>query len=653
MKTLVAWLCTIVAASAAAQTSAPAPPATGFILGRVVDGTTGKPIAGVTVTLAPPPPQSSGSTSPRALTSGDGYFLFAGLPRGGYTITATKGGYVPGASGKLQPTGTGQPLELADSDRHVDLTIPIWRYGSISGTVVDEAGEPLVGIQVRVMRRIISGGASRLSLVSTIATDDRGAYRAGLLVPGDYTVAVVTTVATIPTTLQEAYTNGIATGSISPYQAGLDAGAGSALSTPGGVRIGEFLLKGSGSAVNGPAAEAPNIQPPLADGRLFVYPTLYHPGESRATQATVIPVAAGEDRVNIDFQERPVLSSRISGMVVGPNGPSTNTQVMLLAAGTESLSRDAGFESAATITDGAGRFTFLGVTPGEYTLRVLQAPARPVTTSSNASITVQVGNSTITSVVAGPPPPIPNLPTFSASMPIAVAEREISGLVVSLHEGARLGGRVDFVGAAARPTAEQLQRIFVNIDAADGRTVGPAAVTQLWQAQVDANGQLMSYELPPGKYVLRATAPPGWKFTGATLDGKDATDTPFELGTMDVSPFVLTFSDRQADVAGTVRDDTRAPSAVADVVLFPADPRAWTGYGTVARRIRSTSAGRDGTFTITGVPAGDYYLAAIPSGGLPDWQNPSSLQRLVAQAVALTVNASDKTMQDLVVRPVK
>src|SRR5689334_23039246 len=114
MKTFAAWLYMVVAATAAAaQTPAPPPAATGFILGRVIDGTTGRPVAGATVTLAPPPPQSSGGTSPRVLTSGDGYFLFAGLPRGGYTISATKGGYVPGASGKLQPSGTGQSLELA------------------------------------------------------------------------------------------------------------------------------------------------------------------------------------------------------------------------------------------------------------------------------------------------------------------------------------------------------------------------------------------------------------------------------------------------------------------------------------------------------------------------------------------------------------
>lgn len=653
MKVHLAWLFALVAASASAQTPVPST-GSGLILGRVVDATSGRPVPDVTVTLTGPP-RAPGAAPPQVLTSADGYFLFAGLSRGGYQLAASKGGYVPGAHGKLQPSGGGQTLDLADAERRTDVTIPMWRYASISGAVVDEAGEPLVGVPVRLLRRSIVGGAWHLTFVSTQATDDRGIYRAAQLVPGDYVAAIATTVATVPTSVQDAYVEGIATGSISPYQAGMDAGSGSSLATQGGLRVGDFLLKLGGAApFNGPAEDAPRIVPPGPDGRLFVYPTLYYPAETTPARATVITLASGEERANVDFQQRPVLTTRISGTIAGPEGPAPSTELALIATGTDALAREQYFESATAVSDAAGRFTFLGVTPGDYTIKVLRMPARTTSSYSMSSvITVQVGGSTISSAVVGPRPPIPMLPTMSGTLPVSVTDREITGVVVALREGARLGGHAEFIGAAPKPTADQLQRVIVNVDSADGRSVGPASAFQIFQAQFDANGRLTSYQLPPGRYVIRTTGLGVWKFAGATLDGKDVTDSSFELGTADIDRIVITYTERQADLTGTARDDTRAPAAAAEVILFPADASAWTGYGSVSRRVRNAGTGKDGTFTIAGVPPGEYYLAAIPADGAPEWQDPATLQRLVSQAVTLTIGEGEKKTQDVVVRSMR
>jgi hypothetical protein len=653
MKIHLAWLFALGAASVVAQTPAP-PTGTGLILGRVVDATTGRPLADVTVTLTEPPAQGPGTAAPKVMTSGDGYFLFSALARGGYSIAASKGGYVPGAHGKLQPSGGGSTLDLADGERRADVTIPMWRYAALGGTVVDEVGEPLVGVQVRLLRRSVVAGAWRLTPAGNPpTTDDRGVYRAAQLVPGDYIAVVVTTIATVPTRAQDAYSDGVMTGSISPYQAGVDAGSGLALASAGGLRVGDFLLKPGAGGFTGADPATPRIAPPRADGRLFVYPTLYYPAETMATQATVITLAAGEERSSVDFQQRPVLSTRVSGTIVGLDGPSSNMEVTLLANGSESLSREQSFESATTVSDTVGRFTFLGVTPGEYTIKVLHAPARPAPTPPSRSVFVQVGRSTISSVVPGPPPPLPIEPPLSVRRPVSGTDREVTGLTVALREGARIGGHVDFIGSAVRPTTDQVQRAVITIDSADGRTTGPSGAFQIRQAQFDADGQLVSYQLPPGKYVIRASVLAGWKFAGATLDGQNVTDAPFEIGTTDVTRLVITYADRQADLSGTVRNDTRGPSAGAEVVLFPTDPRAWTGYGTVSRRVRNGWAGKDGTFIIPDVPPGEYYLRAMPPDANPEWQDPAILRQFVSQAVTLTVVAGEKKVQDVVVSPVR
>ena len=66
----------------------------------------------------------------------------------------------------------------------------MWKNAAITGMVVDEAGEPLVGIQVTSVRRTNVGGRRRFTPGVTATTDDRGIYRLARLVPGDYAVAI-------------------------------------------------------------------------------------------------------------------------------------------------------------------------------------------------------------------------------------------------------------------------------------------------------------------------------------------------------------------------------------------------------------------------------------------------------------------------------
>jgi hypothetical protein len=480
-------------------------------------------------------------------------------------------------------------------------------------------------------------------------------YRFAQLIPGDYVAGVITTLATVPVAAQEAYATSIVNGTLSPYQQGVDAGAGSPLARPGGLHIGSFLLKTTMDVPGlGLLSDAPRVLPPGADGRLFVYPTVYYPSATTATQATVISVRAGEERSNVDFQLRPLSAVRVSGSVIGPDGPSPNTEVSLLAAGSEMLAREATNEAGVAVSDAMGNFTFLGVTPGQYTIRVLRAPPRAEPDlSQRTSTVVTVGNSSIVSVVAGPPTPIPLLPTLSAVLPVSVGDRDLTGLSVPLRPGARIQGHVEFVGTAPPPTADQMRRVTLTIDSADGRGIGPFSASQIRQGQVGADGHVQSYQLPPGRYVIRGSAVAGWTFASALIDGKDVSDMPFDLGASDINSLVVRYTDKPADLSGTVRDTSRAPTSIGQVLLFPADTRAWTAYGAVSRRLRGAAPGKDGTFRITAVPPGDYWLVAVPDEATANWQDPPTLEKLAALATAVTIGDGEKKVQDLVLRPVK
>jgi hypothetical protein len=168
-------------------------PASGVVVGQVIDAGTGKGIGGALVTLsriddAPllKPSNSSGLT---LVATGDGRYAFRSLGAGRYTISASKPGYLSGGFGARRPGGMRQLLVLTEGEEFAASPITLWRHAVISGLVVDDAGEPVVGARVRVLRRTPLRGRE-FGGESSETTDDRGIYRISALPPGDYLVLV-------------------------------------------------------------------------------------------------------------------------------------------------------------------------------------------------------------------------------------------------------------------------------------------------------------------------------------------------------------------------------------------------------------------------------------------------------------------------------
>ena len=131
------------------------------ISGTVRQG--GSPLSGVTVTL-------SGAASATATTGSTGTYTFAGLADGAYTVTPSRLNFT------FAPVSIAVALAGADSagnDFAATLTNPL----SISGTVTDGAGA-LAGVTVA-----LSGAAA-----ASTATDASGNYSFGSLLNGSYTV---------------------------------------------------------------------------------------------------------------------------------------------------------------------------------------------------------------------------------------------------------------------------------------------------------------------------------------------------------------------------------------------------------------------------------------------------------------------------------
>src|SRR6185295_10331660 len=167
-----------------AQTKDVPPPPAGRISGRVLAADTGRPVkrARVFVTAA----ELQGGRG--MLTDDNGVFDLTELPAGRYTLTVSKSGFVSLSYGQRRPLQAGTPLQLADGQQLKGIQFQLPRGSVIGGHVLDEDGDAMPGVIVRVMRYQYLQGERRLTPAGNAQTDDKGQYRVWGLMPGDYYV---------------------------------------------------------------------------------------------------------------------------------------------------------------------------------------------------------------------------------------------------------------------------------------------------------------------------------------------------------------------------------------------------------------------------------------------------------------------------------
>jgi hypothetical protein len=118
-----------------------------------VDAATGAPVAGAQVELGESAPPAA-RTVPTTIqsTAAEGAFEFARLPAGSFLLSARAEGYLLRGSGVRRPGDFGVGFALHSGERLTDFVLKLWRAGTISGTVRDERGEPVVQAAVHPLR---------------------------------------------------------------------------------------------------------------------------------------------------------------------------------------------------------------------------------------------------------------------------------------------------------------------------------------------------------------------------------------------------------------------------------------------------------------------------------------------------------------------
>jgi len=270
----------------------PQPKREGAISGRVV-ADDGQPLAGARVMALAAGKAPNAGASQMTTCDAEGNFKVTGLSHGVYSLLAQAPGYV-------SVQNQSRKYRIGES-----VIIHLVRGGVITGRVVDEFGEPVVGARVLADRvrdsegRPDTGVAAMNEMNSSRMTDDRGVYRIYGLEPGAYVVGI----------------NGA-----SPMFAGM--------------------------------------------GRTGREPPTYHPSSPRAS-AVEINLRGAEEVTGVDIRSRSARGRSISGVISGETqgeGFINSVYVTLTGATDKRL-------AGMTTLIGGQNFSLHGVEDGEYELR--------------------------------------------------------------------------------------------------------------------------------------------------------------------------------------------------------------------------------------------------------------------------------------------
>ena len=538
-----------------------------------------------------------------SFTDSAGRFSFASLPAGRYLLEAAHEGFLPANYGQKKPGKSGVPIDLTDGQR-LELQLPMTRGSAITGTVLDESGDPLVHARVQVLRYIINvNGVKRLRVVSQVQTDDRGVYRFFSLEPADYLVSAM------PGSPDgEAVRSGI------PDTPGFETGFTAEPGTPRdpGPRVAAEL--------------AADIQTDAADD---LAPT-YYPMSATGAGAQMVAVDGIVERADVNIRVLPIRNGTIRGTILGMP-PSLPVQVLLHNPdGNEPL-------TALTAMVGAsGDFALRNIAPGQYHV---YAQTLPQTQAMQPQTTVVNGRAMIT---VAPSVRTTSFDRLHGRTEVIVDGKDTPPISIVLRPGRSISGRValDFAqpptGAAARtPTTISIQPA--------PQAGGYPAFNTSPTVQVDPDGTFTLPGIRPGRYFLRASGP--GTVRSVMWSGLDTLDFPLEVDTEhDVANVVITLTDKLSELSGTVTDSVGKAGYDFTVIAMPVDNRLWIPG---SRRVRAARANAEGQYTFRGLPPGEYRLAPMIDFDPATQYDFPQLQQLSRSGVPVTIVGAGKTVQNL------
>jgi hypothetical protein len=299
--------------------------------------------------------------------------------------------------------------------------------------------------------------------------------------------------------------------------------------------------------------------------------------------------------------------ANVAGRVINPNGSASGGgTVMLFPDGALARGGQFGLNYVSRIArDGA--FQINNVPGGRYVLRARN--------SDN------------------------DQPQF-ATIPLTVAEEDISNLAVLLTPGASISGTLVFPGSQQMPDTSSMRIAASSTE----QQIGAQS-----QARVQKDFTYSIDGIPPGPYLIRPSGNlRGWSLKSIVADGRDVSDTPIELRSgQQLGHVVITFTSTTTEINGAVTNEQKLPVTDYTVLAFSTDPTYWRPQ---SRHIATARPDQTGAYRIGGLPAGDYYVTVVDPAEQGEWFSAAYLDEHRIGANHVSLADGDKKTQDFSVR---
>ena len=342
----------------------------------------------------------------------------------------------------------------------------------------------------------------------------------------------------------------------------------------------------------------------------------YYPGVASAAEAVAVQMLPGLELTAIDFTFNAVPKVRVIGRTINPLAPDGSSRINTFYLVARDCALRVRAESLRNYATGDDEFEIRGVRPGSYTLYAAYGIGRP-----------------------------PEITFYSGSTSVAVFDRDVTGLTVTIAPGVLLTGRI-LTDESLSASPIDLTQFIPLLGAADEKPgiLAPTAVLGRNQ-MVDVDG---TFEIPAaarGRYrlVLTPRPPEDVYLAAARLGTDNILGRAFDLSGDPPGELVLELRRGGGRIQGAVTDQQGNAMDQAQVVLVPTQP--FRGDQEAYKTVYTDQSGR---FTIRGIRPGAYTLFAFAMIPHRAWMNDRFMAPYWTRGVVINVDRYEEVDQGLV-----
>jgi hypothetical protein len=126
----------------------------------------------------------------------------------------------------------------------------------------------------------------------------------------------------------------------------------------------------------------------------------------------------------------------------------------------------------------------------------------------------------------------------------------------------------------------------------------------------------------------------------STANGREAFEAPLRVNPSETIEWTVTYTDTPTTLTGALTDPGGRAATDYYILVFSSDRAHWTPG---SRRVRMTRPATDGSYSVKGLPPGEYYLAAPADLETGEWNDPVLLEQLVQSSAKVTLRDGETT----------